>query len=128
MLEGELQPVNADTLPFYFAYTIVLEAYRYDGYPDVTMTLYPRVICNQADGCPDVFAPPASTLEVRNRYFDDCNSGIYDAYNLSGYSDDVSAAILTDSYGSVCGATDQLAIDLTHTDGSQETLVGYRTF
>ncbi|MBI3557968.1 MAG: hypothetical protein HY074_17025 [Deltaproteobacteria bacterium] len=128
LLEGELKPYNSESLPFYFAYTIVVEAYHYEGYPDVTMTLYPRVVCNQPDGCPDVYAPPASTLEVRNHYMDNCDSGVYEAFNLSSYADDITDAVLMDSYGTSCGPNDQLSIDVTHIDGIREQLVGFRTF
>ncbi len=128
MLEGELKPYDAESLPWYFAYTVVLEAYHSYDYPEVTLTLYPRVVCNQDDGCPDVYAPAASALEVRNRYLDGCSSGVYEAFNRTGYSEEISEAVLMDSYGTSCGPTDQLSLDITHADGNREQLVGFRTY
>ena len=126
-MQAELAPYNANELSYYTAYTVVVEAYSYNGYPDRTITVYPRIVCNQYDGCPGVYAPNSSVLEVRSAYRNSCDAGMYEGYNFGGYYDDVQSIVLEDDYGSSCG-TDQVKAVVTHAYGYQEELVGYRSY
>lgn len=129
ILEGELRPYDADSMVWYYAYTVVLEEFRSNGYPEAVLTLYPRVVCNSYDGCPGVYAPAASQLEVRNRYVDGCYAGVYEAYDLRGYYDPIREVTLIDSYGSNCGyERDPLSADVLHSNGQREFVTGYRTY
>lgn len=114
-------------MEYYFAYTVVVEQFRQSGYPEATVTLYPRVVCNDSYGCPGVYAPAPSQLEVRYAYEDSCYSGIYEAFDIRGYVDPIRSIVLSDNYGNSCGIYDQLTAEIEHADGTRESLKGYRT-
>lgn len=121
-------PYNHEYMSSYIAYTVVVEEFRRTGYPEATMTLYPRVVCNDPYGCSGMYAPAPSQLEVRYAYQDACYSGVYEAFDIRGYLDPVRSAVLNDNYGNTCGILDQLTAEITHSDGTRESLRGYRTY
>ena len=125
LLQGILRPINAASMAYYTQYLVFVEEYRYTGYPEVTMTLYPEFVCNSSS-CPQPYMPDTSQLEVRSRYTDSC-SGVYEAYDMGGVVDDVRSVVLKDNYSSSCGG-DEITADIEHRDGTREYLTGYRTY
>ena len=128
VLEGELTPYSPESKTRYVAYTVVIEEYRHRNYPDFTMTLYPRIVCKQHDGCPGYYAPAPSQLQVNQIYQNSCDSGVYEGFDIRGYVDPISSVILSDNYGDHCGIADELTADITYADGYRERLIGYRTY
>lgn len=130
LLEGEVKPVQTAGLQYYIAYTVVMEEFRDPRYPEVTVTLYPRVVCQDPWGCRGVYAPPASVLEVTYWTHDPvCNTRTYEAYGR--WSDPVQSLVLNDNLGYSCRTPvppAELILDMTHYTGAREYLEGYRTY
>lgn len=109
------------------AYTAIVETYQYSGYPETTVSLYPRYECNDPYNCPGQRGLPASVLEVRGMYTSPCGGGVYESFDIGGYRDPIYEAVVFDNFGSQCYGEPELRVDITHSDGTREVLTGYRT-